>query len=471
MARFVLSGRADCPYYAKAELLADYLQKNLPYFRVHKVLHHPDTWEPWLNDLCKKNNWKHTRSPIIWRELLDRGGKGLYLGGFNDFMEHAQEYYNVTSDMLSDLMKNVAVENMNTYVQIQSEAEEVQSHFNPLHIWITSASLPTCYHLIPLLVDGEVFGMNNSLILHLLDSSCSEETLKALVMEAEDLAYPLLRQVTMHSLTDEAFLDADVVIVLDDALPKAEQSAEAHIKEATDLCVQYGRLISQNANKGVKVVVTGSSYVNLKALVIINSAPSIDHHNVVALPTQLEFEAKGLLASKLNTNAAMIRDVIVWGNISGINHLGLQHAKVYQYESALWGPANFSRPLLGMMYDSMWIKNDLLQEWRRRRQHRKGMSAAYCIAKLLSWWYQDSNSGEIVSLGVLSEGQFELPEGIVYSMPIQFQNGSWHIYTQASVSEDAKEILLNAAKELIKEKGIFLGVPEKDDNENRILGN
>lgn len=40
-----LLGRADCPFYAKAELLADYLQKNLPDFRVHKITQHPHVWE------------------------------------------------------------------------------------------------------------------------------------------------------------------------------------------------------------------------------------------------------------------------------------------------------------------------------------------------------------------------------------------------------------------------------------------
>lgn len=41
----VSTGRANCPYYAKAELLADYLQANLPDFRVHKITQHPDRWE------------------------------------------------------------------------------------------------------------------------------------------------------------------------------------------------------------------------------------------------------------------------------------------------------------------------------------------------------------------------------------------------------------------------------------------
>ncbi|CAH2306401.1 malate dehydrogenase 1B [Pelobates cultripes] len=140
MAKFVLAGKADCPYYAKAELLADYLQKNLPHFRVHKITQHPDDWEQWLAELCQNNGWKHKKSPIIWRELLDRGGKGLLIGGFNEFMEHAQDYYNVTSAMVSAQMKEIASENYETHIEIQREEEHIKNSFNPLHVWITRAA-------------------------------------------------------------------------------------------------------------------------------------------------------------------------------------------------------------------------------------------------------------------------------------------------------------------------------------------
>ncbi|CAF5075047.1 unnamed protein product, partial [Rotaria sp. Silwood1] len=36
MAKFVIAGKANCPHYAKAELLGDYLQRNLPNFTIHK---------------------------------------------------------------------------------------------------------------------------------------------------------------------------------------------------------------------------------------------------------------------------------------------------------------------------------------------------------------------------------------------------------------------------------------------------
>lgn len=50
----VFTGKADCPYYAKAELLADCLQTNLPNFRVHKITQHPNEWE--VRD-CKSSRW------------------------------------------------------------------------------------------------------------------------------------------------------------------------------------------------------------------------------------------------------------------------------------------------------------------------------------------------------------------------------------------------------------------------------
>lgn len=37
MAKFVVAGRAGCPSYARAEMLADTLASKLPDFRVNKV--------------------------------------------------------------------------------------------------------------------------------------------------------------------------------------------------------------------------------------------------------------------------------------------------------------------------------------------------------------------------------------------------------------------------------------------------
>ena len=41
----IFTGSADCPYYARIELLADKLVKNLPDFNLHKIVIQPAEWE------------------------------------------------------------------------------------------------------------------------------------------------------------------------------------------------------------------------------------------------------------------------------------------------------------------------------------------------------------------------------------------------------------------------------------------
>ncbi|XP_030341317.1 putative malate dehydrogenase 1B isoform X1 [Strigops habroptila] len=460
MARVVVAGKANCPYYAKAELLADYLQANLPNFRVHKITQHPDKWEQWLHDICEENGWEHRCSPIIWRELLDRGGKGLLLGGLNDFLEHAQHYYGITSRMLSEEMLSIAEENLREYIEIEKEEEEIKSLIKPLQIWITSASSPICYRLIPLLANGEVFGMTTEISIHLLDTDQSKEVLCGIVMEAEDMALPLLRSISEHTEIDEAFIQADVVIVLDDVLLNCEvQSLENYIREMSEICQVYAPLIEKNAKSEVRVISSGKTFVNLKAVMIMMYGPSIKPKNVIAIATTWESATKATLARKLNTNVAGVKNVIVWGNITGSNYIDLSHAKLYGYDCAIWGPADFSRPLLNMIYDSEWIHSELQSaqsSLSSRLCHYVGMLPAHAVATVLRYWYHGSPPGEIISVGVRTEGQFCVPEGIVFSMPVRFQNGNWEVVTELAINEKTQGVLGRLAHELIQEKLVAL---------------
>lgn len=48
-----VSGKTDCPHYAKAELLADCLQQTLPDFSVHKISIVPHEWKVMLSFILK----------------------------------------------------------------------------------------------------------------------------------------------------------------------------------------------------------------------------------------------------------------------------------------------------------------------------------------------------------------------------------------------------------------------------------
>ncbi|GCC36907.1 hypothetical protein chiPu_0015407 [Chiloscyllium punctatum] len=315
MAKFVVAGKANCNYYAKAELLADYLQKNLPDFHVFKIVQSPDNWQSWLQALCKKNGWVHQKSPIIWRELVDRGGKGLLLGGFNDFMEYAQGYYGFTSDMMTALMLKIAKENLKTNEKDQEEEAIHRIQKKAMAIWISGGG-----------------------------------------------------------------------------------------KEAAD-----------------------------------------------------------------------VKDVIVWGNIGRSTYIDLHKARVHQYESAIWGPPEFSRPVLEMLRNKNWIEEEFVEELHAHRpkiqaalKHGLGLSTAVAIQKVLNWWYHDSPPGEFISLGVVSQGDFDIPSGIIFSVPVRFCGGKWVIQSQIEISEETKDKLKDIVQELKKEYN-FNFSDEKETKEDSVL--
>ncbi|KAF6114955.1 malate dehydrogenase 1B [Phyllostomus discolor] len=459
MAKFVLAGRADCPYYAKAELLADYLQKNLPDFRIYKITQHPNVWEEWLKDLCEKNQWDHKNSPIIWRELLDRGGKGLLLGGYNEFLEHAQLYYGVTSSMTTEMMKVIAQENLEAHIKEELEKEPQKDLIEPLQVWITSASTSACCHLIPILTSGEVFGMHTPISITLFDNKQAEETLQILAEESRDLVSSLLRSVAVCTRAEEAFHQAHVVIILDDPEDKEVRTQEEYTRSRVPLCRLFGHLIQKNAHESVRVIVGGKTFINLKTVLLIKYAPKVAP-NIVAVALGVEGQAKAAVARKLKTTPSCIRDVIVWGNISGCGYVDLRKAKVYRHDSAIWGPPYFSRPVLSLIFDSEWVNREFvttLNEWITTGKQFRRILAAHSIATTLKYWYHGSPPGEIVSLGVMSRGQFGIAEGVVFSMPTKCENGTWVVLTDLKDIELEKQMLTRITSDLIQEILIAFG--------------
>ncbi|XP_028275368.1 putative malate dehydrogenase 1B [Parambassis ranga] len=457
MAKFVLAGKADCPHYAKAELLADTLKRSLPDFRVHKLCMHPGEWKEWLEAMCERNGWKHEHSPLVWRELVEQGGKGMLLGGFSDFLDHCQDFYGITSDMSTDLMLSITAENVEAKMNLIAEEQHHVSLIKPLHIWISGACSTTCQLLIPSLLSAEVFPGISAVSLHLLHLEGNTEELCGLKMEIEDLALSMLHQATVHTDLEEAFQEADVVLLLDDRCSCGEN--EDNPKEISEIYRQYGRLIDTRANKQVKVIVSGDLFVNLRCSLLVDSAHSINSHQFVAMATQLENEARALIAEQLKVKAADITDVIVWGNISGIFYIDLQRARVFNYDGAIKGPAFFSLPVQEVFCDRKWLETDFQHSVRHQREavaaktgQAPAMSAANGILTLLKAWNGTGKPDEVMSLGLLCPGSYNLPEGIVLSVPATFTDGKWSVLFDVSIEDKLMEQLQQCGNELQQEK-------------------
>lgn len=85
------------------------------------------------------------RRGVQW---LPRALSGRHTSGFH-FLTHtsktcqylisavAQDYYNITSDMPTDVMLSVAAENLETKMNLVDEEQHRLSLIKPLHVWIS----------------------------------------------------------------------------------------------------------------------------------------------------------------------------------------------------------------------------------------------------------------------------------------------------------------------------------------------
>lgn len=54
------------------------------------------------------------------------------------------------------------------------------------------------------------------------------------------------------------------------------------------------------------------------------------------------------------------------------------------------------------------------------------------------------------ALCLLTTGQFGIPEGIVFSMPVKFENGTWIVLTDLTDIEISEQIMTRMTSDLIQ---------------------
>lgn len=464
MAKYVIAGKANCPFYAKAELLADELVTNLPDFKLHKIVKQPEEWEDWLKLTCAEKGWKHVGSPLVWRELVDRGGAGILLGGCDDFLEMAKGYYGITSVKMSDELVNIAKENLQTKIEMDAEEEQRKAEITPLRVCVGGASNALAYGVLAYLAQGEVFGIDQEVSIYLLDTPETQDVLKGNAMEIQDCSWPLLRDVVCTSDPAVAFKDASVVVLLDGVpLTDGEDKKEQLLSNAK-IFKAHGEALDLYAKKDVKVLIGGGP-ASVNTFITSKFAPSIPKQNICALARLQENRAKGLLAKKLNVNTAGLKDVIIWGNIGVVTTADPRNSRVHGYDGAIWGPhvPGFTRPVPEMIHDDKWLTGEFLEALKKLAENVKNpgatpalsgatpaLSGSFAVLSQLHDMWQGTSS-EIYSLGVFSEGWYDLPQDIVFSLPVKFRQGSWKIVDDIQLDEALKSQLQTIAGELKKD--------------------
>lgn len=81
-------------------------------------------------------------------------------------------------------------------------------------------------------------------------------------------------------------------------------------------------------------------------------------------------------------------------------------------------------------------------------------SAANAICDHIRDWVLGTKEGEIVSMGVYSNGEYEISKDIMFSFPVITYKGEWQIVKGLKLSEFTREKLKHTEMELLEEREI-----------------
>lgn len=316
----------------------------------------------------------------------------------------------------------------------------------PVRVAVTGAAGNISYAMLFRIASGEMLGKDQPVILQLLEITPALDALKGVVMELEDCAFPLLTGVVQTDDANVAFKDADYALLVG-ARPRGPGMERKDLLEANAAIFSaQGKALNDVASRDVKVLVVGNP-ANTNALIAQRNAKDLNPRNFTAMTRLDHNRGMAQLAEQTNSTVNDIKKMIIWGNHSST-----------QYPDLTFTTVNGKSALEQVERD--WYENTYIPNVQQRgaaiikaRGASSAASAANAAIAHMRSWALGTDDNDWVSMGVYSQGQYGITEGLIYSFPCTCKNGDWQIVEGLDVSSDFSQQKMKATEtELIEER-------------------
>ena len=316
---------------------------------------------------------------------------------------------------------------------------------------VTGAAGQISYSLIPRLVDGHTFG-DKIVDLELVEIPQVVDKLEGLVMELEDSNFPNMGNVNFTSNFEEAAHDADWFLLVG-SIPRGIVFNGKKIEERADLLqinggifVGQGQAIGKYGKSNAKILVVGNP-ANTNALIGRHAANN-ESQLWMAMTMLDSSRARSVLSKKLDTEIGEISKMIIWGNHSPTMYPDFENIIVNGSQGK------------DLIDDMNWVDNEFLPVVQQRGKaviDSRGASSATSAAKAaldtVVACENPTESGDCFSAAVMSDGSYDLPEGIICGMPLMTTpEGKVEVVRDIFLSDFAKEKIKISTDELIDER-------------------
>lgn len=315
---------------------------------------------------------------------------------------------------------------------------------SPIRVAVTGAAGNIGYALLWRIASGDCFGADQPVILQLLEVTPALGRLDGTVMELIDSAFPLVHGVVATDDAEVAFHDAAAIFLVG-SRPRSKDMDRADLVQANGpIFVGQGQAIAKVSRKDVKVITVGNP-CNTNCMIAQANAKGLSPRQFTAMTRLDQNRAVGQLAIKLNTVAAAVQDVFIWGNHSNT-----------MYPDVRLGSVNGEK--LSEKVDETWLNSEFEKIVGGRgkaiieaRGASSAASAANAAVDHMRDWWQGSH-GRIVSMALPSEGWYGVPEGLVFSFPCRTANGQIEVITDLPLTDHVKAMIKRNVDDLEVER-------------------
>lgn len=319
-----------------------------------------------------------------------------------------------------------------------------------LRVAVTGGAGQIAYQLLFRIANGELFGSDQPLALHILEIPEALPFLEGVKMELQDCAFPLLHSIEIASDPFQAFQNVSYAILIGSKPRGPGMERKDLLQENAKIFVDQGRALNAVANHNVKVFVIGNP-CNTNCLIAMSHAPRLSRKNFYAMTRLDQNRASFLLAHKADLLVKDASHVIIWGNHSSTQVPDFIHARL------------LGRPVPSMIHDRHWLENDFFELIQKRGAaiiKARGKSSAASAAQAILDAVHDTTSptpaGHWFSSAIDSTGNpYGIEDELVFSFPCHTDDkGEVKIVSGLDIHEFLLAKFKITEKELLEERAL-----------------
>jgi len=322
----------------------------------------------------------------------------------------------------------------------------------PLKVAVTGAAGQIGYSLLFRLASGALLGPDRPIELRLLEITPALKALEGVVMELDDCAFPTLAGVEIGDDANTVFEGVNLALLVG-AKPRGPGMERGDLLEANGaIFTTQGKALNEVAADDVRIGVTGNP-ANTNALIAMSNAPDIPKERFSALTRLDHNRALSQLAAKTGASVTDIKKMTIWGNHSATQYPDIFHAEVN------------GKNAVEVVGDQAWLENDFIPTVAKRgaaiieaRGSSSAASAASATIDAAHDWLSASAENDWVSMAVISDGSYDVPEGLISSFPVTTKNGDWEIVQGLEIDDFSRGRIDASTAELAEERDAVKGL-------------